>query len=95
MIYVGVNAGTTSSGMKLNDGGCCIIKNGEILAIAEERVTQKKYAGGFDMSLEYCLNATNTRYEDVTKLAISSCCEKKKSSCNIEHFTDSQIVICP
>ena len=34
-VIVGANMGYTHSGMKLNDGGCCILHNGQIIAIAE------------------------------------------------------------
>ena len=33
-VIVGANMGYTHSGMKLNDGGCCILHNGQIIAIA-------------------------------------------------------------
>ncbi len=95
MVYVGVNSGTTTDGMNLNDGGCCIIKKHKVYAIAEERVTQRKYAGGFEQSLKYCLEATNTSYEDITKIAISSCCEKRINKYRIDGINESKIIVCP
>lgn len=63
MLYVGGNSGITSSGMNLNDGGCCcVIKDDRVYAIAEERVTQKKYAGGYVQSIKYCLDAVESSY---------------------------------
>lgn len=46
-VIVGANMGYTHSGMKLNDGGCCILHNGQIIAIAEERITRENMQAVF------------------------------------------------
>ena len=53
-VIVGANMGYTHSGMKLNDGGCCILHNGQIIAIAEERITREKTCRRFFAWIEYC-----------------------------------------
>ena len=56
MKIVGLNLGETLDGMKLNDGGACLIDDQGIIAIAEDRVSRNKYAGGYKKSLEYILD---------------------------------------
>lgn len=95
MVYVGANVAKTQEGMELNDGGCCIIKDGQIIAIAEERVTQKKYDGGFSKSLKYCLDAAEVEFDEISKFVVSSCCEKKIKDIEIENVVSSKIITCP
>ena len=78
MIIVGCNMGITRKGMKLNDGGLCVIDTStkKIIAIAEERISRKKYDGGFEQSLKKYLELTNKTMDDIDLFVVSSCCEK-------------------
>lgn len=78
MIVVGINVGSTIDGQTLDNGGCCIIKDGKIkVAVAEERVSRKKYDGGFSKSLQYCLDYCKIKPADVDLFVVSSCCEEQ------------------
>lgn len=95
MSYIGINVGNTTEGMKLNDGGACIIKDDHILAIAEERVSRKKHDGGFRLSLPYCLNAMGDSVDDIDRLVVSSCCEKPLQSFHVDGIDDNKVIVCP
>lgn len=96
MVIVGANLGKTSSGMKLNDGGCCIIADNRIYAIAEERVSRKKYDGGFEYALDYCLDAADICKNDVDLMILSSCCEPVRTkSDTICEIPANKIQFCP
>lgn len=95
MSYVGVNMGYTVDGLKLNDGGCCIIKDSRMYAIAEERLSRKKHDGGFRLSLPYCLRAVGETMNDIDKLVVTSCCEKPLREFHIDGISDDRIVVCP
>ena len=76
MKVLGLNVGTTRTGKNLKDGGVCIIEEGRIkIAIAEERVSRVKHAGGFKCALEYCLDANGSELDDFDAIVVSSCCE--------------------
>lgn len=60
---VGLNLG--------HDGGCAIISDGKIVAIAEERLNRTRYSRGWQASLLYCLQAAGRRVEDVDLFALS------------------------
>ena len=95
-VMVGANMGYTHSGMKLNDGGCCILHNGQIIAIAEERITREKHAGGFLHGLEYCLEGMNIDKSDIDLVVISSCCESSdKIQPIIKGISPEKVMICP
>jgi carbamoyltransferase len=76
MIIAGVNLERTISGKELKNGGTCLIINGEIKsAVAEERISRKKYNGGFSASLEKSLSYFDISLKDIDKFIVSSCCE--------------------
>jgi carbamoyltransferase len=76
MKVLGLNLGVTRTGKKLKDGGACIIEDGRItVAIAEERVCRRKFAGGFKYALKYCLDASGLELEEFDTIVVSSCCE--------------------
>lgn len=77
MIIVGCNLGETTKGMKLNDGGFCVIDTSQkkIIAVAEERITRRKYEGGFENSLEKYLEIYNKKIDDIDMFVVSTCCE--------------------
>ncbi len=74
---IGINICETKDGIKLNDGGCALVENGiPKIAISEERLTRKKYAGGFKKSLEYCLENTKNKIENIDAFVFSICCDE-------------------
>ena len=74
---IGINIGETRQGLKLNDGGCALVEDGlPVVAIAEERLTRKKYDGGFVNSLKYCLEASRNNINDVDVFVFSNCCDE-------------------
>jgi len=75
-IIVGVNSGQTSHGKKLWDGGCCIIKDGHVLAaISEERVSRIKRDGGYKNASNYLFPSLNLNHSEVDLVVTSTCCE--------------------
>lgn len=96
MVIAGINKGVTNFGMKLNDGGCCIIKDDIMVSIAEERVTRKKYASGYDMSLKYCLDSLGIEMKDVDYFVVSSCCENNNiNNIKLKGIDYRRIIFCP
>ncbi len=94
---LGINFGETQLGMTLNDGGACIIDDGKVFAIAEERITRKKYAGGYKESVKYCLEAAELTKDEIDVVAVSSCCECPRvdiDDIKIE-FPDSKVIVVP
>lgn len=84
MNIVGFNLEKTVKDLPLNDGGVCIISNGKMHAIAEERLTRKKNDSGYEESLKYCLDTAGISIDEVDLFVLSSCCEVARSSDNIE-----------
>lgn len=69
--------GITRNGMGANDGGCALIDDGfPIVAIAEERITRKKYDSGFINSLNYCLENAHCLIGDIDCFVFSNCCDE-------------------
>jgi carbamoyltransferase len=85
MLIAGVNVGRTRERRPLKDGGACLLNDGRVVvAIAEERLTRQKHAGGFAESLEYCLSAAGVRLSDLDMIVVSSCAEQPlEDGCNI------------
>lgn len=74
MIIVGANAGETSFGKPLRDGGAAIIADGQLIyASAEERHTGVKASGGYNAALAAGMTALGLQRAD--KVFLSSCCE--------------------
>lgn len=97
MKIIGANFGKTEDGMLLNDGGICLLNNKKIVITSEERVTRKKYAGGFNKSLKYLLDKEKLKIEDIDLFVFSSCCELPRKQINIEHYNipNEKIVYIP
>lgn len=75
MRIVGANLGKTQQGMLLNDGGICLLDEERLVITSEERITRKKYAGGFKESLKYLLDREHLKIDDIDLFVFSSCCE--------------------
>lgn len=78
MRIIGANVGSTYKGMTLNDGGLCLIEDGDVTIVAEERVSRRKYDGGFKQSLKRCLERKKLSIDDIDLFVLSSCCEKTR-----------------
>ncbi len=76
MKILGINIGETREGIHLQDGGAALVVDGKIsVAIAEERITRKKYDGGFINSVKYCLNSSGLKLKDIDFFVFSNCCD--------------------
>lgn len=76
MLVLGVNLGRTFYGKRLYDGGACLIdESGIVCAMAEERVTRVKHAGGYHHAAKYCLSAVEIEYTNLDLICVSSCVE--------------------
>lgn len=75
----GILKGETSFGKPIRSGGAAYIRvkndSSHIIALAEERSSRKKYAGGFQASLGDVLKSANSGLEELDFIAVSSCCE--------------------
>ena len=76
MKVLGLTNKFTRFGKNLKDGGCCIITDsGEVVAVSEERISRKKYDGGYELAFKH-INKKNTKIPDeITIAASSTCCE--------------------
>jgi carbamoyltransferase len=65
---------TTTLGIHIgHDGGAAVCRDGEIIvACSEERLTRKKYANGWWLSVKYCLDATGNRLADFDAIIFSN-----------------------
>lgn len=76
MKIIGLNAclGVTPEGdiKKVDGGGVCLYENGEItIGISEERLTKKKYDGGFLRGLEYILSERKLSLNEIDHFIVS------------------------
>ena len=70
---LGSNRDSTATGKRLRDGGACLLSHSGIDAIAEERLTRRKHAGGAKRSLEFVMSQYDR--SDVDMWVETSCCE--------------------
>ena len=81
MRILGINKGCTLAGKQLRFGGAAVYDSGDILAIGEERVTGRKYAGGFEAGHSSLLKLGGWDIDrDFDHIAVSSCCESRSAS---------------
>lgn len=92
---LGVNLGRTGSGKELKDGGAALIRGGEVLgAIGEERLSRKKYAGGFELAGQALLDSFGIDRSKVDLVVVSTCCESERTGGLQAEFPNSQIISC-
>lgn len=79
MKIIGFNLEKTHYGLPLDNGGACLIVDGEVkMLINEERINRKQYSAGFKESIKYILNANNLTVDEIDFWVSSSCLEEKR-----------------
>ena len=74
MNIIGFNLEKTSYGLSLDNGGVCLISNGEVkMLINEERLNRTQYSPGFKLSLDYILKNNRLNIEDIDLFVASRC----------------------
>lgn len=74
MKIIGFNLEETSYGLPLDNGGACLIVDGEVkMLINEERLYRKQYQAGFAQSISYILKNNDLSIEDIDLFVASSC----------------------
>ena len=74
MKIIGFNLEKTTYELPLDNGGVCLIVDGEVkMLINEERLTRKQYQAGFSKSLLYILENNGLGINDVDLFVASSC----------------------
>ena len=69
----------------MKDGAACVAIDGQFAAaVAEERLTRDKHAGGFSRSLPYCLESIGATLADLDMVLVSTCAEEPlEDNCDI------------
>ncbi len=74
MKILGFNMAHNSYGLPLDNGGACLIVDGEVkMLINEERLTRKQYDAGIVRSIKYVLDNNDLVPEDIDLFVASSC----------------------
>lgn len=74
MKIIGFNLEETSYGLPLDNGGVCLIVDGEVkMLINEERLVRKQYAAGFRLSTEFILKNNDLSLDEIDLFVASSC----------------------
>lgn len=80
MKIIGFNLAKTHYGLPLDNGGACLMIDGEIkMLINEERLNRKQYSEGFKESIKYLLEANNLELDEIDLWVASSCLETKRT----------------
>src|SRR3989344_1246616 len=80
MKIIGFNLEKTTYGLPLDNGGACLVIDGEIvMMINEERLNRKQYSSGFKQSINYLLENNQLNIEDIDLFVASSCLEPQSS----------------
>lgn len=76
MDILGLNLTTTSVGLKLDDGACVLLREGQpVAAVAEQRIVGRKHAGGITGAARYCLSEGGISIREVDHVVVSICCD--------------------
>jgi carbamoyltransferase len=96
MLYLGANLKATSFGFDLPDGGLCALRDGEIeFAIAEERLSRQKKAGGFAHSLKHYMTRFGRTPDQIDLFAFSTCCDQVGATKPNVSVSPDRILYCP
>lgn len=92
----GLNIADTRHGQPLQDGGCAIVEDGEVVvAVSEERITREKYAPGFRHSLDYCLEYVDQPIEDIDYFVVSNCSDRPLTQDFLDRYLEECSVDVP
>ncbi len=81
MKILGFNLEETSYGLSLDNGGACLIVDGEVkMLINEERLYRKQYQAGFAQSIKYILSNSDLALKDIDLFVASSCLDVPASA---------------
>ncbi len=73
---LGLNLTRTRDGIALDDGAAVLLDDGAAaVAIAQERLTRRKHAGGVADAVGYCLTARGLGLDQIDLVAVSNCCD--------------------
>lgn len=75
LVIAGITAGRTQDGRPQIDGAACVVAGGQATAIAEERITRRKHAGGCAFALDAALASMKMGFDDVDLFVVSTCGE--------------------
>lgn len=71
-LIVGINSGIDASLAPVDSGGACLLSDRRIVgAIAEERISRKKYQGGYEAALNALLAEHRFQLSDIDAVALS------------------------
>ena len=84
MNIAGIFKASTSFGKTIRSGGAALVVNSgtddeRVFAIAEERASRFKYAGGYQDALALLLESANLSEREIDMCGVSSCCESRSS----------------
>ena len=86
MKIIGFNLDKTYYGLSLDNGGACLIVDGEVkMMVNEERLNRKQYSAGYELSIKYILENCKLDISDIDLFVTSSCLEPKR---NPEHVSN-------
>lgn len=84
MKYIGIFKAETVFGKRIRSGGAALVdatkSEPHIVALAEERVTGEKYAGGYSQALAAICQSEELAIDEVTAIGSSTCCEPIENS---------------
>lgn len=75
MKVLGITKERTTFGKLLRQGGSALIRDRDITVLAEERATRHKQAAGHTASAKRVLAAGRVRFDELDRIAVSTCCE--------------------
>lgn len=84
MKYIGIFKPETTFGKKIRSGGAALVdvtkSEPHIVALAEERMTGEKYAGGYRNALRAICQSERLDLDRVAAIGVSTCCEPLENS---------------
>jgi len=84
---LGLNLTVTSTGIRLDDGACALVRDGAcVAAIPEERLNRRKHSGGVHSAVAYCLDAASLSMADVDLVVVTTCCDvtpNRETACQL------------
>src|SRR5882757_8181506 len=81
MRILGISKGCTLGGKLLSNGGAAVYVDGKVVALSEDRASGRKYAEGYDQSLDRLLTHTGIDLEnDFDVVSVSTCCERESDA---------------